>query len=325
MERFLGAETVLKVIRLAHRPVLALPGTVEDLPHQAVVAVDFSPFSLHAARAAFTFLKSPGRVHLLHVMSGLDGVPEPAGAWREAYREEVEDRLRAVRRELPLPDEWTISTTVRSGTPGDETTETASPTPEPGKALLWHSRTEADIKALEEDLETFAENTVHSVEHAKIADLVTKSNSAIPSGNGPQLFEWAHDLGGDYWERGFLTDQSGKVDIDLESTYTSSAVSAATWNGNLIGLPFAAETVALVYNKDLVDEPPETLSEMKTIMEEHHEPANNQYGLGYNIDPYFISAWPHTFGGYYYAAEADELGLARKDTHRGFRIVIDDL
>jgi arabinogalactan oligomer/maltooligosaccharide transport system substrate-binding protein len=203
--------------------------------------------------------------------------------------------------------------------------DTATATPEPGEALLWHSRTEADISALETDIETFQNQTVHSVKPAKIADFVSKSNSAIPAGDGPQLFEWAHDLGVDYWERGFLTDQSDNVDIDLESTFSAAAASAAKWDDNLIGLPFAAETVSLIYNKDMVDEPPETFAEMKAIMEEHHDPDNNQFGLGYNIDPYFISAFPHTFGGFYYDDEQDELGLTRSDTLRGFRTVIEDL
>jgi arabinogalactan oligomer/maltooligosaccharide transport system substrate-binding protein len=64
---------------------------------------------------------------------------------------------------------------------------------------------------------------------------------------------------------------------------------------------------------------------MKTIMEEHHDPDNNKFGLGYNIDPYFISAFPHTFGGFYYDAERDKLGLTRSDTLRGFRTVIEGL
>lgn len=207
----------------------------------------------------------------------------------------------------------------------NEDTTTTTEAPDPGEATLWHSRTDADTDALEADIETFQQDSIHSIKPAEIADLVSKSNSAIPAGSGPHIFEWAHDLGGDYWERGFLSDQSDHIDIDLESTYSGSGASAATWNGNLIGLPFAAETVALIYNKDLVDEPPETLDEMKAIMEDHHDPDNGKYGLGYNIDPYFISAFPHAFGGFYFDAEADELGLTKSETLQGFRVVIEDL
>ncbi len=121
VERLLGAETVLKLARLAHRPVLALPGDADDVPRRAVVAVDFSSFSLRAARTALEYVKPPGRIHLLHVMAGLDALPDAGSDWRRAYREQVESRLRALRRELRVPDdEWTVSTTVRTGHPGDE-------------------------------------------------------------------------------------------------------------------------------------------------------------------------------------------------------------
>lgn len=120
LERFLGSETLLKVIRLSHRPVIGMPGDAEDLPHRGVVAVDFSELSRRAALTVRTYLKDPGRIHLLHVMSGFDALPDAAGDWREAYQEQVRSRLRALRQELTVPDEWTVATAVRSGDPSDE-------------------------------------------------------------------------------------------------------------------------------------------------------------------------------------------------------------
>lgn len=206
-----------------------------------------------------------------------------------------------------------------------EQTDAETPTVEPGVAAFWHGRTGADKAALEDDVASFNGSSRHSVEAAKISDIQAKTTSAIPAGDGPHLFGWAHDLAGDYWERGFLSDQSGTLDVDLDSTYTGAGVSASRWDGKLIGLPYAAETVGLVYNRDVVDEPPSTLADMKAIMEEHHDPANNTYGLSYPVNPYFVSAWAHAFGGYYYDAEADSLGLTDQETIRGLRVVIEDL
>lgn len=128
----------------------------------------------------------------------------------------------------------TTTTTESSGDDSDtednESSETTTTTVEPGEATYWHARTEADKDALEADIDTFHGDSAHSIKPVKIADFVPKSNSAIPAGDGPHLFEWAHDLGGDYWERGFLTDQSDNVDIDLESTFTKPGASAATWD-----------------------------------------------------------------------------------------------
>jgi len=122
LERFLGSETLLKVIRLSHLPVLGLPADAEDLPHRGVVAVDFSELSRRAARTAVPFLKDPGQLHLIHVMSGFDALPEPSGDWREAYRSQVASRLKALRRELDVGEEWTVVTSVRSGEAADEVT-----------------------------------------------------------------------------------------------------------------------------------------------------------------------------------------------------------
>lgn len=218
------------------------------------------------------------------------------------------------------------STPDDGGGGGAETdTDANTPTSEPGTATFWHARSGEDKSYLESDLETFNGESPHSVKIAKISDLEAKTTSAIPAGDGPHLFEWAHDWVGDYLERGFLSDQSANLGVDVESTYTGAGVDAITFDGGVYGLPYAAETVGLVYNKDMVDEPPETFDEMKQILEDHHDPSNNQYGLSYPLDAYFVSAWAHAFGGYYYDAEKDELGLTNEKTKKGLRMVIDEL
>lgn len=209
------------------------------------------------------------------------------------------------------------------GSDGNES-ETTTTTVTPGKALAWHARNNAEAAALALVLETFNGESPHKIDASDLSDLEKKTTSAIPAGNGPHIFEWAHDWVGDYYQRGFLSDQSGKVDVNLEETFTSAAAGAPRFDGALVGLPHAAETVALLYNKDLVDEPPETVSEMKSVMDEHHDPSSGTYGLSYPINPYFISAWAQAFGGYYYDEEKNALGLTMDETLKGFRIVLED-
>lgn len=207
---------------------------------------------------------------------------------------------------------------------GDETA-TDTPAGPAGEATLWYARSDAEAKTLKSNIETFNEQSRHNATGSDLADLQKKLTSAVPAGQGPQAFGWAHDLAGDYFERGFLSDQSDQLDVSLDN-FTDTAQAAATYDGNTIGLPFSAETVGLLYNKELVDEPPETLAEMTSIMEEYHDPANNQYGLGYPLNPYFMSAWAHAYGGFYFDPSADEpLGLSNEKTLQGFRTVIEDL
>ncbi len=206
---------------------------------------------------------------------------------------------------------------------GEETTqqETESSVPA-GSFKLWHQRAEAEKKALEQNAETFTSETKHTADPAEIADLRKKTTSAIPAGQGAGMFDWAHDWTGEYYQNGFLSDQSESLDVDL-SVYTEPAQKAVQFDGATLALPYAAETVGLIYNKELVDEPPETLEEMKTIMEEHHDPDNGKYGLSYPLNAYFMSAWVHAYGGYYFDESNVELGLTNEETLDGFQLVLD--
>ena len=84
LERMLAGDTVVRVLRHAPVPVIAVPPECDALPRHGVAAVDFGPASLAAARAAATIICT-GRLHLLHVRPEIDipaGEPE---AWSAVY------------------------------------------------------------------------------------------------------------------------------------------------------------------------------------------------------------------------------------------------
>ena len=191
-------------------------------------------------------------------------------------------------------------------------------------ARLWYARSDAEARALEDDVETFNDETDHELYDEELAELEDGLTSSIPADDGPELFGWAHDWVGDFHERGFLYDVSGDLETDLEETFTEAAVEAVQFEDHLYGLPYAAETVALLYNEELVEEPPETVDEMVEIMEDHHDPGAGAYGLSYPLDPYFISAWPHAFGGFYFDDETEELGLTQQETLDGFEFIVEN-
>ncbi len=194
-----------------------------------------------------------------------------------------------------------------------------------GTAQLWHARPKGSTKNLEANVETFKSETNHAIKLSEISELEKKLENAIPAGKGPHVFQWAHDWIGEYQPAGFLSDQKSNLNVDIDSTYTKTAAEAVQFNGKVLGLPWAAETVGLLYNKELVDKPPETVKEMQSIMDEHHDPSNGKYGLSYPIDPYFISGYAQAFGGFYYDEGNDELGLTNQKTLKGFRFVRDEL
>jgi len=222
----------------------------------------------------------------------------------------------------------TSTTTTESGDGGDDMDDggeetTTTETGPVGTALAWFERRPTEVEVLEEQVATFNEQSEQTVELSNISDLRERTTSAIPAGEGPQLFEWAHDWVGEYHQNGFLSDQSDQVDVDL-SQYTAAAQDAIQFDGNLYGLPASAETVALIYNREMVDSPPETVSELESTMESNHDPSSGSFGLSYPLNPYFFSAWAQAFGGHIFDPTEDQpLGIDMAETTEGLELVLD--
>jgi nucleotide-binding universal stress UspA family protein len=69
VDRIIGDELVLHVLRLGTVPVLAVAPTFVGLPNQAVAAVDFSKSSVRALRCAMDVLATNGIVTAAHIVS----------------------------------------------------------------------------------------------------------------------------------------------------------------------------------------------------------------------------------------------------------------
>lgn len=209
---------------------------------------------------------------------------------------------------------------------GDESTDQNTETSKPaGSATAWYSLPEPQLPSRESAIEAFNSESRHTLEGSDISDLEQKTTSAIPAGQGPQVFDWAHDWVGDYFQRGFLADQSDNLNVDLGS-FTDAAANAVQFKGNVVGLPYSAETVTLIYNTDVVDEKPESVADMVEVMDSYHDPSSSQYGLSYPFDPYFTSAFLQGFGGHYFDPEADPmLGVDSEKTIKGLNFALENL
>lgn len=120
VDRLLGSETALQVVRLAHCPVVAVPAEGGARPRKGLAAVDFSRHSRAACEAAARLLEPPGTLILAHVMQGLRYLRDVPDGWEARYREEVEARLDEFRRSLTLPGGIELRTTVLEGDPARE-------------------------------------------------------------------------------------------------------------------------------------------------------------------------------------------------------------
>jgi len=211
----------------------------------------------------------------------------------------------------------------------DCTYSTVQPEAGSGEFLVWHGREEATGRLLQGTRDIFNQmGPTMKLTKIPSGNYLTKLRSSIPAGKGPHVFLWAHDIAGEFFDSGFVTDQGDQLRVD-PCVYTDSAWQAVNYEGNTVGLPWAAESPALIYNEDVLGEigtePPETLSEMVDIMDQWHDPDSNQFGLGYPINPYFSSWAAQAFGEEIYNGEDDELGITSPEVSKGIRIITQEL
>lgn len=113
-------ETALRVIRAAGLPVLALPSDAWGVPHSALVAVDFTASSEHAARAALELLGDDGTLYVAHVTPRL---PIPQGdsrTWGEITKGAVTSKLEQLVRRLDPPPGVRVEYVHLHGDPAHE-------------------------------------------------------------------------------------------------------------------------------------------------------------------------------------------------------------
>jgi len=167
--------------------------------------------------------------------------------------------------------------------------------------VIWHALQTSEEQVWKSLIEQFeSEHPDIKIEFQHKADLETVLKAAIPQGQGPDLFIWAHDWIGKFAEGGLLKPIDQYITQDILDNLIEKAQQAIEYNGHYYGMPVAAETVALIYNKDLVPNPPQTFDEMLQTIQQYHNPDNDMYGFSTPVDPYFVSAWAHAFGGYYF-------------------------
>jgi arabinogalactan oligomer/maltooligosaccharide transport system substrate-binding protein len=225
-------------------------------------------------------------------------------------------------------DEGTAATT-RVTTPSEPECDYQAIDPdEPsGTIEIWHNRAEVgeelfDTAKARFETETDSELDVTAWGGATHYDL--KMRALNSDGEGLHIFEWGHDMVTWFDTSVHLSDQRGQLDIG-DCVLSQKALEIAAFDGIRFGMPWSAETVALFYNEDIVEEPPATLAEMTSIMDEYHEDGGETFGLGFPVNPYYVSGFAQAYGGEIYDGEADELGVDTDAVEKGLRVVTDDL
>ncbi|HVK74527.1 MAG TPA: extracellular solute-binding protein [Kofleriaceae bacterium] len=179
-----------------------------------------------------------------------------------------------------------------------------------GEAVtLWHAYGGDERAALEDVVATWnhdhPERTVRlvAVPYDAFADKIT---SAIPNGNGPDLFVYPHDRIGDWVASGLLEPIEFWIDEPTATRYARAPLAAMAYRGSLWGLPLAMKSLALYVRTDLVATPPRTTDELFAMAPALR--ARGVFPLAYPVDDLYGHApWLHGFGG----QTLDDDGAAR--------------
>lgn len=165
--------------------------------------------------------------------------------------------------------------------------------------LLWHAYSGAELLALESAVAIIkSEHDIDvrlvSVPYEAFADKLT---AAIPNGNGPDLFIFAHDRIGHWKANALIEPLEYYVDAAMADRFAFEAISAMSYEGSLYGLPLAVKSVALFYRTDLIDEPPTQTAQL-FAMQTLYRGDYQGYALVYeNTNLYPHASWLHGFGG----------------------------
>lgn len=110
VDRMMLGETVLRVLQLADVPVFAAEPGIAELPKRVLIATDFSPYSVYAARAALALLDPDATLLLAHVAS---------------HGDSLDAEFDRVRREIGI-EQMRVDDVVLTGSPGSSLVEFAS-------------------------------------------------------------------------------------------------------------------------------------------------------------------------------------------------------
>jgi maltose/maltodextrin transport system substrate-binding protein/arabinogalactan oligomer/maltooligosaccharide transport system substrate-binding protein len=176
--------------------------------------------------------------------------------------------------------------------------------------VIWADETRAEVlQAVGDDFEAEYGVTV-TVQQVGFGDIRDQFTIAGPAGEGPDIIVGAHDWLGELVVNGLVAP----IDLgDARDEFLPAAIDAFTFDGELYGMPYAVENVAFVYNPELVETPPTTWEEVRTVSEEIQSSGAADYGyIIQENDPYHFFPIQTSFGGYVFGFE-DGVGYNPED------------
>lgn len=184
---------------------------------------------------------------------------------------------------------------------------------------VWTHFTEVqELEWLKSQAQAYEEQTGARVEIVEVPfdDIRQKLVLGAPEGDAADLVVTIpHDWVGELAASGVLEPLGRHVDAAYLENLQPVAVEALSYDGQLFGIPMFMEGIALLYNRDMIDQAPETWDEFLALAQEHT--TDSTFGFLYQLDiPYYGYGWWNAYGGYIFG-ESPEGGLNPNDIGLG--------
>lgn len=204
--------------------------------------------------------------------------------------------------------------------PADETTEEepeAEAPPAGGELRIWVDDNRQPV--VQAAVDQFEEETGASVtvEVKNFEDIRADFLAQVPTGEGPDLTVGAHDWLGEFITNGVVAP----VELgERAGEFNENAVNAFNWDGQVYGLPYGIESIALIRNLDLAPDAPSTFDEMVEIGEETGSDFPFVIQIGEEGDPYHMYPFQTSFGAPVFESADDgsytsDLGMGGEGGH----------
>lgn len=155
-----------------------------------------------------------------------------------------------------------------------------------GTLTLWINQ-DKGYKGLQKVADEYTRVSGMRVKVEHFDNAVGHFEDAMKAGKGPDIWIWPHDRLGEWIKQGWLSPL--QPSDALRSDIVQVAWDGFTQGGKVWGYPLSVESVALIYNKDLVAEPPKTFEELIPL---HYKlKTRGARAIGWETEsPYFT--WP---------------------------------
>lgn len=163
---------------------------------------------------------------------------------------------------------------------------------------LWHAYRGLEETALQEVAENFNRSqTDYKVELLSVPydAFANKLTSAIPRGNGPDMFIFAHERIGD-WARSGIIESLDPDSVKLmKNRVVETTLKAVKYKNKYWGFPLSFKSLVLFYRTDMMASPPAMTKDLILTAKKFTDKSKGKYGLAFQATDVYFSA-PFLYG-----------------------------